>query len=78
MDARQAATELRDKLGRPDWLTSIGVGTVAGIESIMLYVVKDSPTALDLAESGWHGIPVVVRTFGAISPIRGHLGALGA
>ena len=70
MDIKQAAAELREKLGRPAWLVSVGVGEVEGREALFLYVTSANHPPLEYLKDGWNGYPVVIRKFGAIAPLK--------
>lgn len=69
MNASQAVQELREYLGKPQWLHSIGIGSVGGKETIFLYLTTSRSPALDFLANGWKGFPVVVRRFGSLAPL---------
>ena len=67
MTAKAAAESLIEHLGWPRWLTSVGVGTPQGKETIFVYC-KTGVRAHELAflKDGWEGYPVAVRCVGRI------------
>lgn len=69
MDIHQAAKDLREHLGRPAWLSAIGVGEQDDRPVIVLYLVfkpKRRPAVLD---KGWEGFPVVSFDYGTTVPL---------
>ncbi len=69
MSIQEAATELREHIGRPSWLVSIGIGLKDGQEAIVLYLSSNRPPDLEYLRDGWHGFPVTIKKFGSLSPI---------
>ncbi len=68
-DVHQAAKDLREFLGRPPWLSAIGIGSQDDRPAIVLYLVyppKPKPRFLD---EGWEGFPVLTREFGSFAPL---------
>ena len=69
MNIREAAKALRAQLGRPEWLTSIGIGQFDGYEALVLYL-KNGECPRHLLVDGFEGFPVVTRVFGEINPLN--------
>jgi hypothetical protein len=67
-DIHQAARELRIHLGRPSWLSSIGVGSQDEHPAIILFLVCQ-PKVGNPIPSEWDGYPVIAREFGSLAPL---------
>jgi hypothetical protein len=70
-DIQQAVKELRERLGRPPWLSAIGVGSQDGEPVIVLYLTSTPKPDLPFLEGGWQGHPVQFREFGSFAPLGG-------
>jgi hypothetical protein len=64
----QAVKDLREHLGRPSWLSAIGVGSKDNEPAIVLYLVFTPKPEPAFFEEGWEGFPVVPRQFGNFAP----------
>jgi hypothetical protein len=73
-DIQQAVKDLRERLGRPPWLSAIGVGSQDGAPVIVLYLTSESKPDLTFLEKGWQGCPVQFREFGSFAPLGGGKG----
>jgi hypothetical protein len=71
--ALAAATSLRARLGRPPWLSAIGVGALDGRPALVLYLTSDWRPRLPFLDGGWEGYPVLFREFGSVAPLGGPL-----
>jgi hypothetical protein len=67
-DIRQAARSLRAHLGRPNWLSSVGVGSIDDHPAIFIFLVY-TPIFGDPIPDEWEGFPVVKEEFGPIAPL---------
>ncbi len=57
--AKFAATELSDKLGRPGWLSAIGLGKQDGSYIIVVYMTREDRPELTFLQNGcWKDYPV--------------------
>lgn len=67
MTLKDSAWQLRQKLGRPDWLVSIGV--MEHLDTIVLYLSdsKIPPEAQKLLDDGWNGSIVIARVVGGVT-----------
>jgi hypothetical protein len=63
----QAVKDLREHLGRPSWLSSIGVGLKGDQPAIILYLVFTPRPKPAFFDDGWEGFPVVPRQFGSFA-----------
>jgi len=67
-DIHQSAKELRIHLGRPSWLSSIGVGSREGQPAIILFLVHPPAVGNPIPDE-WDGYPVIAREFGPLAPL---------
>jgi hypothetical protein len=65
----QAVKDLREHLGRPSWLSAIGVGCKDDQPAIILYLVFTPKPKPSFFDDGWEGFPVVPRQFGRVAPL---------
>ncbi len=70
-DIHQAVKELRAHLGRPPWLSAIGVGEEAGQPVIILYIATATRPRLPDLDAGWQGYKVSFYDFGSFAPLGG-------
>jgi hypothetical protein len=70
-DIEQAVRELREHLGRPPWLSAIGIGAQEGRPVIVLYLTSSWKPKLPSVENGWKGYPVLFHEFGSFAPLGG-------
>lgn len=72
MDIPQAATSLREKLGRPPWLSAIGVAEKR-CEIVIYSAVSLKETMRELPFLHWEGYTIKVVEFGSFAPLGGVL-----
>jgi hypothetical protein len=70
-DIQQAVKDLREYLGRPPWLSAIGIGEEGDKPVIVLYLTSPSKPNLPMLEAGWEGYKVVFHEFGSFAPLGG-------
>ena len=66
----EAVKDLREHLGRPPWLSAIGVGEKDNQPVIVLYLTSTKPRLPSL-EEGWEGYRVIFHEFGSFAPLGG-------
>jgi hypothetical protein len=71
IDIQQAVKELRERLGRPPWLSAIGVGSQDNAPMIVLYLTTAQKPDLPFLDNGWQGYQVQFREFGTFAPMGG-------
>lgn len=70
-DIQQAVKELREHLGRPSWLSAIGIGDEDGKDVIVLYLSTPMKPRLPSLDTGWQGYKVAFYEFGSFAPLGG-------
>jgi hypothetical protein len=70
-DIQQAVKDLRQYLGRPPWLSAIGVGEEDGQPLIVLYLTVPTKPHLPALDHGWEGYKVAFYEFGSFAPLGG-------
>ncbi len=70
-DIHDAVKELRERLGRPGWLSAIGVGEENGKPIIILYLTTSTRPRLPWLNDEWEGYKVSFFEFGTIAPLGG-------
>jgi len=68
-DIDQAVKDLREHLGRPSWLSAIGVGSIDDRPAIVLYLVFSPKPKPAFFDEGWEGFPIIPRQFGNFAPL---------
>lgn len=67
-DIYEAAKDLRIHLGRPSWISSIGIGDHDERPTIIVFLVQ-TPIHADPIPDTWEGYPVITREFGPFVPL---------
>jgi hypothetical protein len=69
-DIGQAARDLITHLDYPPWLSAVVVGWEDDRPAIILYLVSNPASPVQVLEDGcWEGHPVVSKYFGSYAPV---------
>ncbi len=75
----EAVTELIKAIGRPNWISAIGVGGGTEPPSIVVYMrCMPSGGMPDFVKDGWLGHKVITQMFGEFAPLGGDPDAVNA
>ncbi len=67
----EAVKDLREYLGRPPWLSAIGIGEEDHQPVIVLYLTSSAKPRLPSLDAGWEGYKIVFQEFGSFAPLGG-------
>ncbi len=70
VEVREAATSLQASLDQFPWFRAVGIGTVNGVEGLIVYVSRDNNRIREQIPRKWEGLNVITRRMSQPIPLN--------